>query len=107
MLGRITADQSIPQLRKFVEAGGTLFTVGSSTALAYHLGLPIKNALVTTDSSGREQPLSGTQFYAPGSVHQVMPDPTDRTSVVKGKSVSVRVDRGGRRIIKKKKKKKT
>src|SRR3546814_15575588 len=31
----------------------------------------------------------------------------DRTSVVKGKSVSVRVDLGGRRIIKKKKKKKT
>src|SRR3546814_18654057 len=31
----------------------------------------------------------------------------DRTSVVWGKSVSVRVDLGGRRIIKKKKKKKT
>src|SRR3546814_17269238 len=31
----------------------------------------------------------------------------ERTSVVKGKSVSVRLDRGGRRIIKKKKKKQT
>src|SRR3546814_15051369 len=31
----------------------------------------------------------------------------DRKSVVQGKSVSVRVDHGGRRIIKKKKKKKT
>src|SRR3546814_13543818 len=33
-------------------------------------------------------------------------DPTDRKSVVEGKSVSVRVDLGCRRIIKKKKKKK-
>src|SRR3546814_16936438 len=32
--------------------------------------------------------------------------PADRKSVVEGKSVSVRVDLGGRRIIKKKKKKK-
>src|SRR3546814_14576685 len=30
-------------------------------------------------------------------------DPRDRKSVVEGKSVSVRVERGGRRIIKKKK----
>ena len=77
MLGRITAEKSIPQLREFAAAGGTLFTVGSSTALAYHLGLPIKNALVTVDSSGRERPLGGTQFYAPGSIHHVMADTTD------------------------------
>src|SRR3546814_13190486 len=32
------------------------------------------------------------------------PDPRDRKSVVEGKSVSVRVDIGGRRFIKKKKK---
>src|SRR3546814_20233847 len=32
------------------------------------------------------------------------PEPGDRKSVVEGKSVSVRVDLGGRRIIKKKKK---
>src|SRR3546814_15860147 len=35
------------------------------------------------------------------------PDPEDRKSDVEGKSVSVRVDLGGRRIIKKKKTKKT
>lgn len=77
MLGSITAANSIPQLQKFAEAGGTLFTVGSSTALAYHLGLPVKNALIEVDSSGAERPLSGTQFYAPGSVHRVMADTTD------------------------------
>src|SRR3546814_11406290 len=36
---------------------------------------------------------------------QFEPDVRDRKSVVSGKSVSVRVDLGGRRIIKKKKKK--
>ncbi|WP_262249176.1 M14 family metallopeptidase [Parapedobacter soli] len=77
MLGSITAGKSIPQLRKFAEAGGTLFAVGSSTALAYHLGLPVKNALVAPDSSGNEQSLSSTQFYAPASVHRVMADTTD------------------------------
>ncbi|MGV3761623.1 M14 family metallopeptidase [Parapedobacter sp.] len=77
MLGRITIEKSIPQLREFAKAGGTLFTVGSSTSLAYHLGLPIKNALVTVDSTGTEHPLTGTQFYAPGSVHRVMADTTD------------------------------
>src|SRR3546814_19437262 len=35
--------------------------------------------------------------------HRLTPSSIDRESVVKGKSVSVRVDLGGRRIIKKKK----
>src|SRR3546814_20773051 len=35
---------------------------------------------------------------------EIAPYPIDRKSVVSGKSVSVRVDRGGRRIIKKKNK---
>ena len=77
MLGSITTAHSIPKLREFAEAGGTLFTVGRSTSLAYHLGLPVKNALTETDDSGHDQPLSGTQFYAPGSIHRVMADTTD------------------------------
>jgi hypothetical protein len=32
-LGRITADKTIPQLQKFVESGGTLLAIGSSTKL--------------------------------------------------------------------------
>src|SRR3546814_19906906 len=38
-----------------------------------------------------------------GQGRSAKPTPTDRKSVVSGKSVSVRVDLGGRRIIKKKK----
>lgn len=71
MLGSITTKHSIPQLREFMEAGGTVVTVGTSTSLAYHLDLPVRNALVTTDSVGVESALPGERFYAPGSIHQV------------------------------------
>lgn len=70
MLGSLTAEKSIPQLKAFLEKGGTILTTGSSTALAYHLGLPVKNALVET-VDGKEQPLPGERFYIPGSVLRV------------------------------------
>src|SRR3546814_15579648 len=41
---------------------------------------------------------------APASINALVASPVDRKSVVEGKSVSVRVDIGGRRSIKKKKK---
>ncbi|WP_257669301.1 M14 family metallopeptidase [Parapedobacter tibetensis] len=77
MLGSITKEISIPKLKEFLEAGGEIFTVGASTALAYHLELPVKNALVAIDSSGQEKPLRSEQFYAPGSIHQVFADTVD------------------------------
>jgi Zinc carboxypeptidase. len=77
MLGSLTPGTSIPKLREFMEAGGEILTVGSSTDLAYHLRLPIKDALVAADSSGREVSLKGEQFYAPGSIHRVFADTTD------------------------------
>ncbi|SFC51039.1 Zinc carboxypeptidase [Parapedobacter composti] len=77
MLGSITRKTSIPKLKEFLEAGGKVFTVGSSTALAYHLELPVKNALVELDSTGRERPLPGEKFYAPGSIHQLSANTAD------------------------------
>ncbi|MFC3197807.1 M14 metallopeptidase family protein [Parapedobacter deserti] len=74
MLGNITREASIPQLKAFLDAGGNILTIGSSTALAYHLELPVQNALVEPDSNGRERSLRGENFYAPGSVHQVYAD---------------------------------
>ncbi|HYK76108.1 MAG TPA: M14 metallopeptidase family protein [Daejeonella sp.] len=67
-LGSITATKSIPQLKAFLEAGGNIVTIGSSTNLAYHLGLPVKNALVEKTEKGQERPLPGTKFYIPGSI---------------------------------------
>lgn len=66
--GGITAERSIPQLKKFIEEGGTVITIGSSTSLAYYLELPVKSALVKTDENGKETNLRQTEFYIPGSL---------------------------------------
>lgn len=67
-LGKITADTSIPQLKKFLEEGGRIVTIGSSTNLAYHLQLPVQNALMEKNSKNEWKPLSGTKYYIPGSL---------------------------------------
>jgi hypothetical protein len=74
-LGRVTAAKTIPQLRRFLEDGGTILTIGSSTNLAYHLDLPIANHLVEHTPSG-VRALPADKFYVPGSVLQVRVDPT-------------------------------
>lgn len=74
MLGSITTDQSIPQLKSFVENGGKILTVGSSAALAYHFGLPVKDALTEMSREGKEVRLSGEKYYIPGSVLRVKVD---------------------------------
>jgi len=66
--GKITADKSVPQLKKFMEDGGSVVTIGTSTNLAYHLGLPVQNALVEKGANGAERPLPGTKYYIPGSL---------------------------------------
>lgn len=72
-LGRITADKSIPQLKKFLEAGGNVVTIGSSTSLAYHLNLPVRNAVVEI-VNGEEKRLPAEKYYVPGSVLNVAVD---------------------------------
>ncbi|HEX9703968.1 MAG TPA: M14 metallopeptidase family protein [Gemmatimonadales bacterium] len=66
-LGRVTAEKTVPQLRQFLQDGGTVITIGSSVSLAQHLGLPVDNQLV--DENGRALP--GTKYYIPGSVLEV------------------------------------
>ena len=79
-LGKITAAKSVPQLKTFLEAGGNIVTIGSSTNLAYHLGLPVKNALVEMTSSGQEKPLPNEKYYIPGSVLRVGVDSTQQAT---------------------------
>jgi hypothetical protein len=76
MLGRISTDTTIPLLRRFLEDGGSIVTIGSSTALAYQLQLPVRNAL-TEIVNGEERPLPGEKFYIPGSVLQVQVSTND------------------------------
>ncbi len=77
MVGRVTADTTVPQLRKFVEAGGTIVTIGDSTSLAQLLSLPIANGLEERSADGKEHPLPREKFYVPGSVMQVSVDNTN------------------------------
>jgi len=67
-LGRISADTSVPQLKKFLEEGGNIVTIGSSTNLAYHLKLPVRNALVEMNVNNQERALPSEKFYIPGSL---------------------------------------
>ncbi|GAB3491826.1 M14 family metallopeptidase [Spirosoma knui] len=79
-LGKITAEKSIPQLKKFMEEGGSVVTIGSSTNLAYHLNLPVKSALVEMTPSGQPRPLPGEKFYIPGSILRVTIDSTEQAA---------------------------
>jgi hypothetical protein len=75
-LGRLTVAKTVPELKKFVENGGTILTIGSSTSLGYHLGLPIKSALVEV-VNGAERPLPREKYYVPGSILEARIDNTD------------------------------
>jgi hypothetical protein len=72
-LGRITAEKTMPQLQKFVEEGGTLLAVGSSTSLYEYLHLPLANA-VTEVVKGKTQPVPADRFYIPGSLMRAQVD---------------------------------
>ncbi len=76
-IGRITAEKTIPQLLQFIKDGGTVLTIGSSTDLAYHAGLPIANALTEKLDDGAERQLPRAKFFVPGSVLQVLVDNTN------------------------------
>ncbi|WP_266366880.1 M14 family metallopeptidase [Tellurirhabdus rosea] len=79
-LGKISADKSVPQLKKFMEAGGTVVTIGSSTNLAYHLGLPVRNALAEMTNAGVERPLGPDKYFIPGSILRVSVDSTQQAT---------------------------
>jgi hypothetical protein len=69
-LGAVTVARTVPQLAAFVEAGGTLIAIGTSTSIARHLGLPFENALIERTATG-ERDLPRDKFYIPGSVLRV------------------------------------
>ena len=75
-LGKFTPDKTVPALREFLEAGGTIVTVGTSANLAYHLRLPVRNALLEAGRDGKEHALPGEKYYIPGSILRVALDPT-------------------------------
>jgi hypothetical protein len=73
-LGRISQEKSIPEIKKFIEQGGKVISIGSSTNLAYHLDLPVRNAIVEMGKDGQENRLAAEKYYVPGSVLSVSVD---------------------------------
>lgn len=76
-LGNVTAEKTIPELKKFVEAGGTIIAIGTGTSIAGHLGLPLGNHLSERQPNGSERRLGSEKFYVPGSLLQVAVDTTN------------------------------
>ena len=62
-VGTPTVARTVPQLRAFLEGGGTVLAIGSATTLGTELGLPITPAPL---DSGK--PLPRSRFYVPGSI---------------------------------------
>jgi hypothetical protein len=74
-LGHITTQRSIPALKRFLEAGGHIITIGSAANLAYQLDLPVHDAL-TELANGKERRLPNEKYYIPGSILRVTLDTT-------------------------------
>jgi Zinc carboxypeptidase len=63
-IGRVTIDRTLPNIRAFIEGGGTVIAIGDSAAnLAAALKLPIEDHLVENGA-----PLPRSKYFVPGSV---------------------------------------
>jgi hypothetical protein len=67
-IGTVTAEKTIPQLQKFLESGGAILAIGSSTSMGSFAGLPLANHLAERHSDGLDRPLPPEKFYIPGSL---------------------------------------
>jgi hypothetical protein len=73
-LGRMSWERTVPELKRFVEEGGTLLAIGGATGIAERLGVPVTSALTSGDST--RQTLRPSEFYVPGSILRVAVDNT-------------------------------
>jgi hypothetical protein len=91
-LGRVTVSKTVPELKKFAENGGTILTIGSSTALGYHFGLPIMNALTERAADGSMRELPREKYYVPGSLLEARLDTTNPLAYGMGEHAMVFYD---------------
>jgi hypothetical protein len=89
MQGRVSENITMPQLKKFVELGGTVITIGSSTSAAEAFGLPVSNYLTEMGADGHEHALPRDKFYVPGSLLKVDLDNTNPLAFGMPKQVDV------------------
>ena len=74
-IGNVSLATTGPQLRSFVEGGGSLVAIGGSSSFGYYLGLPMTDALTET-VEGTQRRIPNTKFYVPGSVLEASVDTT-------------------------------
>ena len=71
----VSAANTAPQLKKFLEDGGTILAVGRSGAnLAQLFDLPVGNHLVERSPDGGVRQLPAEKYYVPGSILRVAVD---------------------------------
>ncbi|WP_240465997.1 MULTISPECIES: M14 metallopeptidase family protein [Sphingobacterium] len=70
LLGQVTKSKSIPILEQYIEQGGKILTIGSSSDLVYHFKLPVVDPLLTTDKQNKAVGLSSSDYYIPTSILQ-------------------------------------
>ena len=88
-LGAMTVSETVPELRAFVEGGGTLLAIGSSTSIGGHLELPLTNHLLERLPGGGERRLRRDDYYIPGSVLRMQVDNTNPLAFGMGDEVDV------------------
>ncbi len=76
-LGHITSEKTLPQIKNFLNAGGSVVTVGSSTSMGEMLGLPVEDYLSQMGPDGKPHHLSREKYYIPGSLLKVTFDNRD------------------------------
>ncbi len=72
--GRLSVAKTVPALKAFLDNGGRIVTIGSSTSLATHLNLPIETHLVERTPTGVVRPLPRERFFVPASLLEVAVD---------------------------------
>jgi hypothetical protein len=96
-VGGLTTGTTVPQLKTFLEKGGTILAIGNAANLGLHVGLSISNAVAG---------LPNTRFYVPGSILQARIERNtpvtygvpDRADLFFDRSPVFRVDDSARRI---------
>ncbi|MXX56828.1 MAG: peptidase, partial [Gemmatimonadetes bacterium] len=66
-VGSLTPETSTPALREFIENGGAVVAIGTSTRLGQELGLPLTSFLVDEAGNG----LGRDDYFTPGSIHDI------------------------------------
>jgi len=62
-MGRVTIGTTVPRILDYVRGGGTVVAIGTSTSLAYHAGLPLRDHLTENG-----KPLPREKYFTPGSI---------------------------------------